>query len=232
MAACYRVPIPPGQSAVLRMRLTDEQPSEDVLSDGFDTVFEERLAEANEFYSKVIPSSLSADAQNVFRQAMGGLFWSKQFYQYDVRVWLEGDPAGPPPPPERRMERNHAWTHLYNADVISMPDKWEYPWYAAWDLAFHCVAMAVVDPDYAKEQLILLLREWYQHPNGQLPAYEWAFSDVNPPVHAWAAWRVYKIEGRRRGKCGSGVSREGFSQAAAQFYLVGESQGPRWKERF
>ena len=101
---------------------------------------------------------------------MGGLFWSKQFYHYDVRNWLEGDPAGPPPPPERMMERNHSWVHLYNADVISMPDKWEYPWYAAWDTAFHCVATAVVDPDYAKEQLILLLREWYQHPNGQLPA--------------------------------------------------------------
>ena len=199
VAASYRVAIPPGQSAVFRLRFTNEQPSEDVLSDGFDTVFEERLAEANEFYSKVIPPTLSADAQNVFRQAMGGLFWSKQFYHYDVRTWLEGDPAGPPPPPERRMERNHTWTHLYNADVISMPDKWEYPWYAAWDLAFHCVAMALVDPDYAKEQLILLLREWYQHPNGQLPAYEWAFSDVNPPVHAWAAWRVYKIEARRRG---------------------------------
>ena len=198
-AVSYRAEIPPGQSAVFRLRLTDEQPVEDALCDGFDTVFEERIAEANEFYSKAIPAALSADAQNVFRQAMGGLFWSKQFYHYDVRVWLEGDPAGPPPPAERRMERNHSWTHLYNADVLSMPDKWEYPWYAAWDLAFHCVAMALVDPDYAKEQLILLLREWYQHPNGQLPAYEWAFSDVNPPVHAWAAWRVYKIEKRRRG---------------------------------
>ena len=199
VAASYRVAIPPGQSAVFRLRFTGEQPSEDVLSDGFDTAFEERLAEANEFYSKVIPPSLSADAQNVFRQAMAGLFWSKQFYHYDVRTWLEGDPAGPPPPPERGMERNHTWSHLYNADVISMPDKWEYPWYAAWDTAFHCVATALVDPDYAKEQLILLLREWYQHPNGQLPAYEWGFSDVNPPVHAWAAWRVYKIEARRRG---------------------------------
>jgi hypothetical protein len=199
-AASYRVEIPPGQSAMLRLRFTGDQPSEDVLSDGFDTVFEERLAEANEFYSKVISPTLSSDAQNVFRQAMGGLFWSKQFYHYDVRTWLEGDPAGPPPPPERLMERNHTWTHLYNADVISMPDKWEYPWYAAWDTAFHCVATALADPDYAKEQLILLLREWYQHPNGQLPAYEWAFSDVNPPVHAWAAWRVYKIEARR---CGS-----------------------------
>jgi hypothetical protein len=200
VAASYRLEIPPGKSAMLRLRFTGDQPSEDVLSDGFDTVFEERLAEANEFYSKVIPPTLSADAQNVFRQAMGGLFWSKQFYHYDVRAWLEGDPAGPPPPPERLMERNHTWTHLYNADVISMPDKWEYPWYAAWDTAFHCVATALVDPDYAKEQLILLLREWYQHPNGQLPAYEWSFSDVNPPVHAWAAWRVYKIEARR---CGS-----------------------------
>jgi hypothetical protein len=200
VAASYHVPIPPGQSTILRLRLTGDQPSEDALSDGFDTVFEQRIAEANEFYSNVIPPTLSADAQNVFRQAMGGLFWSKQFYHYDVRTWLEGDPAGPPPPPERRMERNHSWVHLYNSDVITMPDKWEYPWYAAWDTAFHCVATAIVDPDYAKEQLILLLREWYQHPNGQLPAYEWAFSDVNPPVHAWAAWRVYKIEARRRGE--------------------------------
>jgi hypothetical protein len=199
-AAAYRLAIPPGQSVALRLRFTGEQPSQDVLSDGFDTIFEERLAEADEFYSKVIPPALSADAQKVFRQAMGGLFWSKQFYHYDVRAWLEGDPVGPPPPPERGRERNHFWTHLYNADVISMPDKWEYPWYASWDLAFHCVAMALVDPDYAKEQLILLLREWYQHPNGQLPAYEWAFSDVNPPVHAWAAWRVYKIEARRCGR--------------------------------
>ena len=199
VAASNSLSIPPGQSAVLRLRLTNDQPSQDVLSDGFDTVFEERLAEANEFYSKIIPPALSRDAQDVFRQAMGGLLWSKQFYYYDVRAWLEGDPAGPPPPPDRKMERNHRWAHLYNADVISMPDKWEYPWYASWDLAFHCVAKALVDPDYAKEQLILLLREWYQHPNGQLPAYEWEFSDVNPPVHAWAAWRVYKIEGRRRG---------------------------------
>jgi hypothetical protein len=200
VAASYRITMQPGQSAVFRLRFTADQPSEDVLSDGFDTVWEERVGEAKEFYSKMIPPTLCADGQNVFRQALAGLFWSKQFYHYDVRRWLEGDPAGPPPPPERNSERNHSWIHLYNADVISMPDKWEYPWYAAWDLAFHCVAMALVDPDYAKEQLILLLREWYQHPNGQLPAYEWAFSDVNPPVHAWAAWRVYKIEARR---CGS-----------------------------
>ncbi|MGC1290249.1 MAG: hypothetical protein WA855_03110, partial [Candidatus Acidiferrales bacterium] len=126
--------------------------------------------------------------------------WGKQSYHYDVKNWLTGDPTQPPPPPERLHGRNHQWVHLYNADVISMPDKWEYPWYASWDLAFHCVAMATIDPDFAKEQLILLLREWYMHPNGQIPAYEWNFSNANPPVHAWAAWRVYKIEGRIRGK--------------------------------
>jgi hypothetical protein len=134
------------------------------------------------------------------RQSFAGLLWSKQFYHYVVRDWLEGDPAFPPPPPERLRGRNHDWPQLYNADVISMPDKWEYPWYAAWDLAFHCVPLAVVDSEFAKEQLVLLLREWYMHPNGQLPAYEWALGDVNPPVHAWAAWRVYKIEKKRRGK--------------------------------
>src|SRR5262249_18700495 len=139
-------------------------------------------------------------ARNVMRQALGGLLWSKQFYYYELGAWLNGDPAGPPPPPERRTGRNSQWAHIYNDDIISMPDKWEYPWYAAWDLAFHCVPLALVDPDFAKEQLILLLREWYMHPNGQLPAYEWALGDVNPPVHAWAAWRVYKIEKKRRGK--------------------------------
>src|SRR2546425_5600789 len=133
------------------------------------------------------------------RQALAGVLWSKQWYHYDVRRWLEGDPTQPPPPPERKRGRNHDWTHLYNEDVISMPDKWEYPWHAAWDLAFHTLALALVDPDFAKEQLLLFLREWYMHPNGQIPAYEWAFGDVNPPVHAWAAWRIYKIEKRIRG---------------------------------
>ncbi len=135
----------------------------------------------------------------MLRQSCAGLLWSKQFYHYVVEDWLNGDPAGPPPPEERKQGRNHEWTHLYNADVISMPDKWEYPWYAAWDLAFHCVPLALIDPEFAKSQLVLMLREWYMHPNGQLPAYEWAFGDVNPPVHAWAAWRVYKIEKKRRG---------------------------------
>ena len=134
------------------------------------------------------------------RQAFAGLLWNKQSYHYDVKVWLEGDPGQPAPPPERKFGRNHNWAHLYNADVLSMPDKWEFPWYASWDMAFHCVAMAVIDPDFAKDQLLLLLREWYMHPNGELPAYEWALGDVNPPVHAWAAWRVYKIEKRIHGR--------------------------------
>ena len=139
------------------------------------------------------------DQRRVQRQAFAGMPWNKQFYPLDVRDWLTGDPGQPPPPPERRGGRNHQWTHLNNADIISMPDKWEYPWYAAWDLAFHCVVLAEADPDFAKAQLLLLTREWYMHPNGQLPAYEWKFSDVNPPVHAWAALRVFQIDKRLRG---------------------------------
>ena len=200
VAANYRLSIPAGKNVVLRLRFTNQSPEPGILKGSFDQLFAQRIAEAEEFYGKIIPGGLSADCKNVMRQAFGGMLWNKQFYHYDVRTWLEGDPAYPPPPEERRNGRNHEWVHLYNSDVISMPDKWEYPWYAAWDLAFHCITLALVDPDFAKEQLILLLREWYMHPNGDLPAYEWAFGDVNPPVHAWAAWRVYKIEKKRRGK--------------------------------
>jgi hypothetical protein len=142
---------------------------------------------------------LSEDAKNVMRQSLAGMLWSKQFYHYVIKSWLEGDGKFSPPPSERLNGRNTDWKHLYNDDIISMPDKWEYPWYAAWDLAFHCISLALVDSEFAKRQLILLLREWYLHPNGQIPAYEWAFSDVNPPVHAWAALRVYQIEAKRRG---------------------------------
>jgi len=199
-AAHYRWKIDQRGSAVLRLRLIDRPPAAGMVTEESDEIFATRMAEADEFYVKRAGKCISKDACAVQRQAFAGLLWSKQVYHYHVREWLEGDPAGPPPPPERLQGRNHEWTHLYNADVISMPDKWEYPWYAAWDLGFHCIALALVDPDFAKEQLVLLLREWYMHPNGRLPAYEWAFGDVNPPLHAWAAWRVYKIEKRIRGK--------------------------------
>jgi len=201
-AAHYPLTIGPGESVTVRLRFTDAELSptgKGPFGADFDQIISERQREASEFYATVIPGSLSPDARNVMRQSFAGLLWSKQFYHYDVARWLKGDPGGPEPPAERLRGRNHEWTHLYNADVISMPDKWEYPWYAAWDLAFHCIPLALVDSEFAKEQLLLMLREWYMHPNGQLPAYEWAFGDVNPPVHAWAAWRVYKVERKRRG---------------------------------
>jgi len=200
VAAWYRLTVGPGESHTLKLRLTDAPPVADALGRKFDALFALRVTEADEFYATVIPARLSADTKAVMRQAIGGLLWSKQFYHYQISRWLEGDPAGPPPPAGRQHGRNHEWPHLYNEDIISMPDKWEYPWYAAWDLAFHMIPIALVDPDFAKEQLILFLREWYMHPNGQLPAYEWALGDVNPPVHAWSAWRVYKIEKRLRGQ--------------------------------
>jgi hypothetical protein len=199
MAARYPVRVGSGEAARVRLRLTDRPPRAPFGSE-FEATFAAREREADEFYATVIPADLSPDARRVARQAFAGLLWTKQFYHLDLARWLRGDPAGPPPPATRLRGRNHRWTHLYNEDVLSMPDKWEYPWYAAWDLAFHMIPFALIDPAFAKAQLILLLREWYMHPNGQLPAYEWAFSDVNPPVHAWAAWRVYKIDRRVLGR--------------------------------
>ena len=196
-AANYELTIAPGQTATIRLRLSAKNYEQAFVD--FEEIFNRRIHEADEFYQTVIPKHLSHDARLVMRQAFAGMLWSKQYYHYVIERWLDGDPAAPKPPAERVRGRNHEWKHLYNADVISMPDKWEYPWYAAWDLAFHCVPLALVDSEFAKEQLVLMLREWYMHPNGQLPAYEWAFGDVNPPVHAWAAWRVYKIEKKRRG---------------------------------
>ncbi len=199
-AAHYRHSLAPGESATVRLRLSDNPRIGAALDGDFDRIFAERKKEADEFYATIIPDAVSSDRRNVMRQALGGLLWSKQFYHYDMNRWLKGDLGGPDVPSERLNGRNREWRHLYNADVISMPDKWEYPWYAAWDLAFHCIALALVDSEFAKEQLLLMTREWYMHPNGQLPAYEWAFGDVNPPVHAWAAWRVYKVEMKRRGE--------------------------------
>jgi hypothetical protein len=200
-AAHYHTMVGAGESLVIRLRLSDESCAADGTAMGtdFDSVFERRRREADEFYATIVPERATADEGNVMRQALAGMLWSKQFYHYVIADWLKGDPTQPAPPSGRERGRNTQWPQLYNADVISMPDKWEYPWYAAWDLAFHCVPLALVDSEFAKEQLLLLLREWYMHPNGQLPAYEWAFGDVNPPVHAWAAWRVYKIEKKRRG---------------------------------
>ena len=196
--ARYSLTLAPGASKTTRLRLTNEPlvaPFRD-----FDAIVATRIEEANAFYAAVMPHELEAEERSVYRQAMGGLLWSKQYYSFDLDRWLRGDPAYPPPPPSRKNGRNHQWTHLFNSEVLSMPDKWEYPWYAAWDLAFHCIPLAIIDPELAKGQLSLLLREWYMHPNGQLPAYEWSFSDVNPPVHAWAALRVYQIERRATGQ--------------------------------
>jgi len=203
-AAYYRIEVPAGDQVSVRLRLySSNAPGAergeigDALGHGFETVFDERIREADEFYATRIPESATEDERRVMRQGWAGLLWSKQFYQYIVRQWLEGDPAYPRPPAERWQGRNREWTHVHARDVLSMPDSWEYPWFAAWDLAFHMIPFAAVDPEFAKQQLILLLREWYTHPNGQMPAYEFAFDDVNPPVHAWACWRVYKMTGER-----------------------------------
>ena len=185
------VEVDPGERVEIRLRFSADGDADPTLVDEW---LRAREAEADEFYAALTPESASADEAMVMRQAFAGMMWGKQFFHFDVERWLDGDPAGPPPPDSRRGGRNREWRHLNNHDVISMPDPWEYPWYAAWDLAFHCVAIAHIDPDFAKRQLILLCREWYMHPNGQLPAYEWAFGDVNPPVHAWAALRVYEID--------------------------------------
>ena len=197
-AAHYELNVPAGGEIVVRLRMAAaEDMRDDPFGSDFDREFAQRIAEADGFYAARIPPSATADERRIARQAYAGLLWSKQFYHYSIAEWLHGDPAQPTPPASRLRGRNADWGHLYNADVISMPDKWEYPWYAAWDLAFHALPLARIDPQFAKDQLVLLLREWYMHPNGQIPAYEFAFGDVNPPVHAWAAWRVYKITGPR-----------------------------------
>jgi hypothetical protein len=191
--------IAPGETATVRLRMALTEPNEETFGDGYAAVFVDRRSEADDFYAGVLPARLDADERHIARRAFAGLLWGKQLYRYNVEDWLAGDPAEPKPPPQRldRTARNASWRHLALADVISMPDEWEYPWFAAWDLAFHCVALAHVDSGFAKEQLLLLCREWAMHPNGQLPAYEWSFGDVNPPVHAWAAWLVYVVDGRR-----------------------------------
>ncbi|HYT34812.1 MAG TPA: hypothetical protein VEL69_07235 [Ktedonobacteraceae bacterium] len=195
VAAHYPMVIEAGATETVMLRLSANQQSEPF--SGAAELFTTRVGEADEFYG-AISTAQTDDERAVQRQALAGLLWSKQFFYYDIDKWLRGDPAGPPPPPQR--SRNKGWRHLSNYDIIIMPDTWEYPWYAAWDLAFHCIAMSLVDVEFAKNQLLLLLHEWYMHPNGQLPAYEWAFSDVNPPVHAYAAWHIYRQEKTSTGK--------------------------------
>lgn len=199
-AANYLLTIGASETKTIQLRLSESTDLSQPFGSEFNNIFKSRKQEADEFYQRLAPLSLSEDMRNIQRQAMAGMLWSKQFYHYVVEEWLKGDPAAPPPPNERRNGRNHDWIHLYNDDILSMPDKWEYPWFAAWDLAFHTIPLAMVDPDFAKKQLDVLTREWYMHPNGQIPAYEWDFSDVNPPVYAWAAWRVYNIEQKMYGR--------------------------------
>ncbi|MBE9141247.1 glucosidase [Nodosilinea sp. LEGE 07088] len=204
-AAHYTLELSPGETRLIHLRLTELPPFEgglegiDPFAD-FESILKTRLQETDQFYQAVTPFSLSADECNLQRQAFAGLLWSKQYYYFDVSCWLKGDPTMPQPPDGHRYGRNRQWGQLDAADIISMPDKWEYPWFAAWDLAFHCIPLATIDPEFAKTQLDIMTREWYMHPNGQIPAYEWAFGDVNPPVHAWATWRVYKIDEKLTGK--------------------------------
>ncbi len=198
--ALYDLTIAPQSSHVINLRLSDQHDLMSPFDPEFQQIFTLRQKEADEFYLSLSPFAMEEDMRRIQRQAFAGMLWSKQYFYYDVTTWLRGDPTQPVPPLERKTVRNSQWVHLDNADILSMPDKWEYPWFAAWDLAFHCIPLAMIDPEFAKQQLDVMTREWYMHPNGQIPAYEWNFSDVNPPVHAWAAWRVYKIEQRLTGK--------------------------------
>ena len=214
--------IAPGETVEIRCRLVsiDSESTIEAL-DEFDKTFEDRIADADRFYANIIPADISRDDRMISRQGYAGLLWTKQFYNYVIHDWLKGDGDGPAPPASRKEGRNHDWDHFFARDILSMPDKWEYPWFAAWDTAFHMIPMAKVDPEFSKRQLLLFLREWYMHPNGQLPAYEWNFSDVNPPVHAWAVWRVYKISAKKRG-ARPPLPRARLPKATPQFQLVGK----------
>jgi hypothetical protein len=215
----YTVEVPPGEEKVIRLRLSDRTPEglPDPFGPHFDAVFADRVREANAFYDAITPSSLGQDAGLVMRQALAGMLWSKQFYCYDVTRWLQERNADPYSASPRQVPRNDQWFHMVNEDIISMPDKWEYPWYAAWDLAFHVLPLSMVDPDFAREQLDLMLREHYLHPNGQLPAYEWNFGDVNPPVHAWATVFNYELSMIRHGQADIRLLKHAFQKLLLNF---------------
>ncbi len=239
------VMVPAGETKVVRLRLTgDTDPMATnecggnidryfatAFNESFDRIFEERKRECDDFYAARIPSSLADDQQRIMRQAYAGLLWTKQFYHYVVSTWLDGDAAGPASNRSRKIGRNSDWRHLFNRDVISMPDKWEYPWYAAWDLAFHMVPMADIDTHFAKEQMILFLREWYMHPSGQIPAYEWQLGDVNPPVHAWGVWQVYKSTGAPQQRDKTFLART-FQKLLINFTWWVNRKDPRGKNIF
>ena len=216
-SANYVLKIAPGETKTVQLRLCDAPDMAEPFGANFDSIFSSRISEADEFYHHINPFPMPEDERNVQRQAFAGLLWGKQFYYYVVEDWLKGDPVGPPPPESRYDGRNSDWVHIFNDDVLSMPDTWEYPWFAAWDLAFHVIPLAIIDPEFAKRQLIRFTREWYMHPNGQLPAYEWALGDVNPPVHAWAAWRVYNIEQKIHGRSDRGFLERVFQKLLLNF---------------
>jgi hypothetical protein len=229
-AAHYRAVVAPGAAMTVRTRFTNEP-----LSDPFgrfDVIVRRRMDEADEFYRAIQPPDLDDDQRRVQRQAYAGLLWSKQFYHYSVELWLDGDPAGPEPPAHRREGRNSGWRHLYNLDVLSVPDKWEYPWFAAWDTAFHCIVLARLDPEWAKRQVVLLVREWYMHPSGQLPAYEWDFADANPPVHARAALRVYEIDRQETGRADTDFLEEVFHKLLLNFTWWVNRKDPAGRNAF
>jgi hypothetical protein len=221
----YSFNIESGDCVTIKLRLS-KQPLQEALNDEFDEVFIRRIQEAEEFYSQLITSG-NEDLKNIQRQVFAGMLWNKQFFYFDIPSWLNGDKGQPSPPVQRKSGRDSDWPTLNNEDIISMPDKWEYPWYATWDLAFHCIPLAMLDAQFAKDQLVLFLREWYMSPNGQLPAYEWSFSDVNPPVHAWACIQVYKIDKER-----TGVADILFLERVFQKLLINFTWWVNRKDRF
>jgi hypothetical protein len=215
VASLFKLEIPANQSKVVKLRFCKEK-KEHPFSD-FESTFHKRLEEADVFYDDIHGKNKNEEYRNVQRQSLSGLLWSKQYYNYNIEDWLKGDKTMPSPPESRLHGRNNDWKYLDNADIISMPDKWEYPWYASWDLAFHCVTMSLVDVQFAKSQLILIMREWYMQPDGQIPAYEWSFSDANPPVHAWAALKVYQIEQKKTGYSDVNFLKRIFSKLLINF---------------
>ncbi|HEX3449675.1 MAG TPA: glucosidase [Isosphaeraceae bacterium] len=229
-AAHYSGMVAAGGSLTIRARFTNSQEG-DPFGD-FDAIVERRLAETDDFYRSIQPAGLGEDETRVQRQAFAGLLWTKQFYHYSVELWLDGDPAGPEPPARRKHGRNAQWRHVYNLDVLSMPDKWEYPWFAAWDTAFHCIVLARLDPEWAKRQVLLLVREWYMHPSGQLPAYEWDFGDANPPVHARAARRVYEITRELTGTADTDFLEEVFHKLLLNFTWWVNRKDPEGRNAF